>query len=83
METPLYQTALRNELLTRLGVEFGPVSEDGQADIVGVPKELLKLWSKRTTAIEAEAGPKIAEYEVLLGRSSGPRQSRDAGRVVG
>jgi hypothetical protein len=69
METPLYQTALRNELLTRLGVEFGPVSEDGQADIVGVPKELLKLWSKRTVAIEAEAGPKIAEYEKLLGRS--------------
>ena len=65
----IYQSALRNELQTRLGVEFGPVSQDGQADIVGVPKELLKLWSKRTTAIEAEAGPKIAEYENLLGRS--------------
>ena len=65
----IYQTALRNEMHARLGVEFGPVSVDGQAEIVGVPKELLKLWSKRTAAIEAEAGPKIAEYEKLLGRS--------------
>ncbi len=65
----IYQNALRNDMQQRLGVEFGPVSKDGQADIVGVPKELLKLWSKRTDAIEAEAGPKISEYEKLLGRS--------------
>ena len=65
----IYQNALRNEIQRRLGVEFGPVSKDGQADIVGVPTALLKLWSKRTEAIEAEAGPKIAEYEQLLGRS--------------
>ena len=65
----IYQNALRNEMQRRLGVEFGPVSKDGQADIVGVPEALLKLWSKRTEAIEAEAGPKIAEYEKLLGRT--------------
>ncbi len=29
----------------------------------------MKLWSKRTAAIEAEAAPKIAEYEKLLGRT--------------
>ena len=65
----IYQNALRNEMQRRLGVEFGPVSADGQADIVGVPNPLLKLWSKRTEAIEAEAAPKIAEYEKLLGRT--------------
>ena len=65
----IYQNALRNEMQRRLGVAFGPVSGDGQADIVGVPTALLKLWSKRTEAIEAEAAPKIAEYEKLLGRT--------------
>lgn len=65
----IYQTALRNEMTARVGVRFGPVTRDGQAELVGIPKELLVLWSKRTTAINAEAGPKINEYETLLGRS--------------
>ena len=65
----IYQAALRNELSGRLGVQLGKVNEHGQADIVGVPAELLKLWSKRTTTIDAEALPKIAEYEQLLGRT--------------
>ena len=65
----IYQAAMRNELSGRLGVQFGEVNEHGQADIVGVPAELLKLWSKRTAAIDAEALPKIAEYEQLLGRT--------------
>ena len=34
-----------------------------------MPSELLGLWSKRTANIDAEAGPKIAEYEKLLGRT--------------
>ena len=65
----IYHAALRNEMRQRLGVEFEPVSKDGQADIRGVPAELLSLWSKRSRAIDAEAGPKIAEYEKLLGRT--------------
>ncbi len=48
---------------------FHDVNENGQADIAGVPDELLTLWSKRTANIDAEAGPKIAEYEKLLGRT--------------
>ena len=65
----LYQAALRNEMHQRLGVSFREVNENGQADIVGVPDELLTLWSKRTAKIDAEARPKIAEYEKLLGRT--------------
>ena len=34
----------------RLGVQFGEVSENGQAEIHGVPAELLTMWSKRTHA---------------------------------
>ena len=65
----IYQAALRNEMHTRLGVTFREVNENGQADISGMPDELLRLWSKRTANIDAEAGPKIAEYEKLLGRT--------------
>ena len=65
----IYQTALRNEIHQRLGVQFEDVNEHGQAEIRGIPAELLKLWSKRTAAIEFEALPKIAEYEKLLGRT--------------
>jgi hypothetical protein len=65
----IYQAALRNELHQRLGVIFREVNENGQADLAGVPDELLKLWSKRTASIDAEARPKIAEYEKILGRT--------------
>jgi len=41
----------------------------GQAEIAGVPEKLLCLWSKRTAQIKEESGPKIAEYEKLLGRT--------------
>ncbi len=65
----IYQAALRNEMHQRLGVRFQEVNENGQADVAGVPDELLKVWAKRTAKIDAEAEPKIAEYEKLLGRT--------------
>lgn len=70
----IYQAALRNEMHQRLGVYFREVNENGQADIAGVPYELLKLWSKRTAKIDAEAAPKIAEYEKVLGRTFSPSE---------
>jgi conjugative relaxase-like TrwC/TraI family protein len=65
----IYQAALRNEMHQRLGVTFREVNENGQADLAGMPDQLLKLWSKRAASIDAEAAPKIAEYEKLLGRT--------------
>ena len=65
----IYQSALRNEMNQRLGVLFEQVNEHGQGEIRGVPAELLKMWSKRTAAIDIEALPIIAEYEKLLGRT--------------
>jgi conjugative relaxase-like TrwC/TraI family protein len=64
----LYQAALRAELRGRLGVEFTEVTNNGQAEIAGVPELLLKTWSKRTAEITEEAKTKIAEFENALGR---------------
>ncbi len=65
----LYQAALRAELHSRLGVVFGPPSAHGQAEILGVPQEVMAAWSKRTAQIAAEAAPVIADYEATLGRA--------------
>jgi conjugative relaxase-like TrwC/TraI family protein len=65
----LYQAALRAELHSRLGVVFAPSTAHGQAEILGVPKEVMTAWSKRTAQIAAEAAPVIANYEATLGRA--------------
>jgi conjugative relaxase-like TrwC/TraI family protein len=64
----LYQAALRAELRGRLDFEFTEVTKNGQAEIAGVPKLLLKTWSKRTAEISKEANPKITEFQESLGR---------------
>ncbi len=64
----VYQAALRAELHTRLGVVFEPANAHGQAEIAGVPTDLMTAWSKRAAQITAEAGPTIDEYEQTLGR---------------
>lgn len=65
----IYQAVLRNELHTLLGVRFGEVSKDGQAEILGIPEQLLEKWSKRTQHVNVEATKAIAEFEATLGRS--------------
>ena len=47
----LYQSVLRNELADRFGVEWAPIV-NGQAEIAGVPKDLLAVFSKRAAAID-------------------------------
>jgi conjugative relaxase-like TrwC/TraI family protein len=65
----LYQAALRAELHSRLGVVFAAPNVHGQAEILGVPQEVMTAWSKRTAQIAAEAAPVIADYETTLGRA--------------
>jgi len=48
----LYQAHLRHLLAQRLGVEWGEVSK-GWAEIDGVPKEVIRAFSKRRDEIEA------------------------------
>ena len=64
----LYQAALRAELHSRLGVVFDAPTANGQAEILGVPVEVMTAWSKRTAQIAAEAIPVLADYEATLGR---------------
>ncbi|MEM1334762.1 MAG: MobF family relaxase, partial [Actinomycetota bacterium] len=49
----VFQTALRNELTRRLGVEWTPV-HNGVADVAGISKRVLKHFSKRRNEIEDE-----------------------------
>jgi conjugative relaxase-like TrwC/TraI family protein len=64
----VYQAALRNEISRSLGVSWTEVSRDGQAEIAGVPTDLIRVWSKRGGQVTAEASPVIAAYETELGR---------------
>ncbi len=74
----LYQAGLRAELTRRLGVVWGPVSEHGQAELAGIPHQLLARFSTRTVEVEAAAEAKIAELERALGRSL---EADERGRV--
>ena len=47
----LYQSVLRAELTDRYGVAWGPI-EKGQAEIAGIPAEVLEVFSKRTRQVE-------------------------------
>jgi hypothetical protein len=63
----LYQSVLRAELSHRYAVAWGPI-ENGQAEIAGMPAELLAAFSKRTTQVNTALGDKIAEFRDRQGR---------------
>ncbi|MGI9053965.1 MAG: MobF family relaxase, partial [Ilumatobacteraceae bacterium] len=63
----LYQSVLRAELTPRFGVGWLPVVK-GQAEIAGVPTELLAVFSKRTSEIDAALTAKVAEFRQREGR---------------
>ena len=63
----LYQSALRAELAHRLDVCWGPVV-NGQAEIAGVPGELLATFSKRTAQVDEAVAVKVAEFRDREGR---------------
>ncbi len=63
----LYQSVLRAELTHRFGVEWGPLLT-GQAEIAGVPDELLDVFSKRSAAIGAAMAAKLDEFRQREGR---------------
>ena len=46
----LYQAALRGQLVERVGVEWHPV-ENGVAEIQGIPEEVIRHFSTRSTEI--------------------------------
>ncbi len=46
----LYQAVLRHELTARLGVAWGPVV-NGHADLAGIPRALIEVFSTRTAEL--------------------------------
>ncbi len=63
----LYQSVLRAEVTARFGVVFAPIVK-GQAEIVGVPTELLGQFSKRSEEIEVAMDAKLADFFAREGR---------------
>lgn len=63
----LYQSVLRAELTHRYGVAFGDIV-NGQAEIAGVPPELLEQFSKRTAQVKDELRAKVATFVQREGR---------------
>ncbi|MFN8040319.1 MAG: MobF family relaxase [Acidimicrobiales bacterium] len=66
----LYQAQLRAELTRRLGVEWLPVAK-GCADVAGIPRDLIDVFSQRRTEIldameaRAEHSPRAAQVAAL------------------
>ena len=63
----LYQSVLRAELTYRFGVEWRPIVH-GQAEIAGVPSELIAVFSKRSGDIDGALAAKVDEFRHRQGR---------------
>ena len=74
MRGGLYQSVLRAELTHRFGVEWGPILT-GQAEIAGVPNELLDVFSKRSVAITVAMAAKLDDFRR---REAGHRHGSNA-----
>jgi len=75
----LYQSVLRAELTARYGVVFGELV-NGQAEIAGVPEELLERFSKRSVQVERAFQVKLAEFYTREGRDPTPKERGALGR---
>jgi conjugative relaxase-like TrwC/TraI family protein len=57
----LYQSVLRSELTHRFGIGWGPIV-NGQAEIAGIPNELLSAFSKRAADIDIALAAKVDDF---------------------
>jgi conjugative relaxase-like TrwC/TraI family protein len=63
----LYQSVLRAELTHRYGVGWEPIV-NGQAEVAGMPAELLEVFSKRAAQVDAALAVKVDEFRQRQGR---------------
>jgi conjugative relaxase-like TrwC/TraI family protein len=63
----VYQSVLRAELTHRYGLAWEPIV-NGQAEIVGMPGELLEVFSKRAARVDAALAVKVREFHRREGR---------------
>ncbi|MAT07043.1 MAG: hypothetical protein CL424_18570 [Acidimicrobiaceae bacterium] len=75
----LYQSVLRAEVTARFGVNWDPIVK-GQADIAGIPAELLDVFSKRAAQVDAAFEAKLAEFWRREGRDPTPKERGALGR---
>ncbi len=79
----LYQAGLRAELTARLGVAWTPVVK-GQAEIAGMPAQLLEAFSRRAAQIRDVVASKAQRFGAGNGREPSRREwaimIRDAAR---
>lgn len=68
-----YQSVLRAALTARYGVAFDPIV-NGQAEIAGVPTELLHQFSKRAHDIAIEMDHRVAEFIERTGHEPSHRE---------
>jgi conjugative relaxase-like TrwC/TraI family protein len=62
-----YQSVLRAELTHRYGVAWEPILK-GQAEIVGIPRQLLGVFSKRSDQVDAALAAKVEEFHAREAR---------------
>ena len=72
----VYQSTLRAEVTNRYGLAWTTV-EQGQAEIAGVPIELIELFSKRAEEIDAELARRLDDYRKNHGHDA-PTDKRSA-----
>ncbi len=65
----LFQSVLRAERADRLGVDWRPIV-NGQAEIAGVPDELLGVFSKRTADINEAHADELDDFRQREGREA-------------
>ena len=63
----LYQSVLRAELTHRYGIGWEPIV-NGQAEMAGMPAELLEVFSKRAQQVDAALAVKVDEFRLRQGR---------------
>jgi len=77
-----YQAHLRAGLQTSLGVEFGEVDSNGQADIVGIDERVLVEFSTRGVDIETEVERWLDGFVDREGRDPTPAEIGKAHKTI-
>ncbi|MFK7917142.1 MAG: MobF family relaxase [Ilumatobacter sp.] len=77
-----FQTFFRSALGASLGVEFGEVDANGQADIVGIDQAVLDEFSRRSVDIEAALGEWTAGFVEREGRDPTPVEVGKAHKTI-
>lgn len=75
----LYQSVLRAEVTARFGVAWDAIDK-GQAEIVGVPADVLEVFSKRTAQVDAAFEAKLIEFWNREGRDPTAKERGALGR---